>query len=223
MRGIFVGAVVAACVLGTGWTRIASAAVADLGVTAAISTAVAGELGAAATARLAAWQALVADNAAAPEAEKLNQVNLFFNNNVGQAADSAQWNAADYWASPLQFTARGAGDSEDFAIAKFYTLLALGVPEERLRIAYTRATLNGNTFAHMVLLYRSAAGAPAQVLDSVVADVQPLAERTELKVVYEFNTSGLYVPRAGGEQRAGDVSKLQAWTSMQERRAAGAW
>ncbi len=193
----------------------------DLGVTAEIRAAVEQELGAAAASRLDAWRELVVANMDATESEKLARVNAFFNTSTGQAADSAQWNAQDYWASPLQFVARGAGDSEDGAIAKFFTLTALGVPEEKLRMAYTRATFQGNTFAHMVLIYRSAAVQPPLVLDNIQTPVLPLTERPELRVVYEFNSTGLYVPRADGEKRVSDVTRLGNWTSMLERKAAG--
>ncbi len=48
--------------------------------------------------------------------------------------DSKNWGKSDYWATPVEFMARG-GDCEDFAIAKYVALRALGVPEERLRLA----------------------------------------------------------------------------------------
>lgn len=208
--------------LGWALAGIAVAAVEDLGVTDEIVTAVEQDLGAAAATRLRQWRELVAANLQATEREKIDRVNEFFNTNTGQAADTAQWNAQDYWATPLQFTARGAGDSEDSAIAKFYTLLALGVPENKLRIAYTRATYNANTFAHMVLLYRASAGAAPLVIDNIQGQVVALAGRPELKVVYEFNGTGLYVPRSEGEQRVSDVSRLSNWTSMLERKAANA-
>lgn len=48
--------------------------------------------------------------------------------------DSDNYGKSDYWATPMEFFARG-GDCEDYAIAKYTALRALGVPEERLRIA----------------------------------------------------------------------------------------
>ncbi len=97
------------------------------------------------------------------------------------------------------------------------------MPEEKLRIAYTRATFNANTFAHMVLLYRAAPDAAPSVIDNIQGQVVPLSERTELQVVYEFNGTGLYVPRSDGEKRVSDVSRLANWTAMLERKAANAW
>jgi predicted transglutaminase-like cysteine proteinase len=53
--------------------------------------------------------------------------------------DSKNWGKSDYWATPIEFMQRG-GDCEDFAIAKYAALRALGVPEERLRIAIVHDT-----------------------------------------------------------------------------------
>lgn len=55
-------------------------------------------------------------------------------NRVPYIEDSKNWGKSDYWATPVEFLTRG-GDCEDFAIAKYTALRALGVPEERLRIA----------------------------------------------------------------------------------------
>ena len=48
--------------------------------------------------------------------------------------DSKLWGQSDYWATPVEFMAKG-GDCEDYAIAKYTALRALGVPDERLRVA----------------------------------------------------------------------------------------
>ena len=45
----------------------------------------------------------------------------------------------DYWASPLETLDKGRGDCEDYAIAKYFSLLAAGVPVARLRLVYVRA------------------------------------------------------------------------------------
>lgn len=48
--------------------------------------------------------------------------------------DSKNYGQSDYWATPVEFLKRG-GDCEDFAIVKYTALRALGVPEERMRVA----------------------------------------------------------------------------------------
>jgi len=53
--------------------------------------------------------------------------------------DNKNWGKSDYWGTPIEFMQRG-GDCEDFAIAKYTALRALGVPEERLRVAIVQDT-----------------------------------------------------------------------------------
>ncbi|MBB4284934.1 transglutaminase-like cysteine peptidase [Roseospira goensis] len=48
-------------------------------------------------------------------------------------SDSTNWGRSDHWATPAQFLARG-GDCEDFAIAKYMALRALGWPASALRV-----------------------------------------------------------------------------------------
>ncbi len=61
-----------------------------------------------------------------------SQVNNMMNS-VQYITDSRNYGQTDYWATPVEFMKRG-GDCEDFAIAKYTALRALGVPEERLRV-----------------------------------------------------------------------------------------
>lgn len=53
--------------------------------------------------------------------------------------DSKNWGQSDYWGTVIEFMQKG-GDCEDFAIAKYTALRALGVPEERLRVAIVQDT-----------------------------------------------------------------------------------
>lgn len=62
--------------------------------------------------------------------------------------DMPNWGVNDYWATPGQFMDRD-GDCEDFAIAKYATLIHLGWPEDRLRIVYV-TDMNLNV-GHVVL------------------------------------------------------------------------
>ena len=55
-------------------------------------------------------------------------------NKTAYIEDSKNWGKSDYWGTPVEFLTRG-GDCEDFAITKYTALRALGVPEDRLRIA----------------------------------------------------------------------------------------
>ena len=83
-----------------------------------------------------------------PLIEKIHGVNNWLNRQA-YIEDSRNWGRADYWATPLEFLARG-GDCEDYAIAKYAALAALGVEESRLRLAIVK-DLKKN-IPHAVLL-----------------------------------------------------------------------
>lgn len=143
---------------------------------------------------------LIARMRGQPPARILESVNRHFNT-YGYRSDRELWGRDDHWADPLQFIERGAGDCEDFAVAKYFALRAAGVPAERLEFGYVRHPIRFRS--HMVLLYRAAPSAPALVLDNEHARILPLSERHELLLVYSFNEASLAVPTSGGLQRVG--------------------
>ena len=147
------------------------------------------------------------------DAGKLLAVNEFFNRRIRFREDTAVWGQADYWASPLELLARGEGDCEDFAIAKYFSLRALGVPGSRLRLVYMRARTAGppaRVRPHMVLAYFATPGAEPSILDNLAPDVLPAARREDLTPVFSFNGDGLW--QGIGSQSAGDpMARLSRW------------
>ncbi|HEY1090263.1 MAG TPA: transglutaminase-like cysteine peptidase, partial [Burkholderiaceae bacterium] len=93
------------------------------------------------------------------EAQRIAAVNDYINAHIEFYTDQEVWQRDDYWASPLESLMKGRGDCEDYAIAKYFSLFATGVPEARLRMVYVRATLDGRPQAHMVLAYYEQADA----------------------------------------------------------------
>ena len=85
--------------------------------------------------------ALLQRIASADEAAKAREVNDFYNLRIRHATDWQVWNEENYWASPLQTLDKGRGDCEDYVIAKYFTLVAAGVPHERLRMAYVKISV----------------------------------------------------------------------------------
>lgn len=79
------------------------------------------------------WKNEIAGYQGMPLDEMAERVNSYINK-TSYITDSRNWGQTDYWATPVEFFKRG-GDCEDYAIAKYMSLRALGVPEERLRIA----------------------------------------------------------------------------------------
>lgn len=163
-----------------------------------------------------ALQQLLAQSATLDEAQRLVEVNRFFNRRVSFRDDVIVWGAADYWASPLEMLARAAGDCEDFTIAKYFTLLAMGVPAARLRLVYVRALIGGPggvPQAHMVLAHYASPGAEPTILDNLIGELRPASRRPDLEPVFSFNTDGLW--KGVGADSAGDpVARLSRWREV---------
>lgn len=96
------------------------------------------------------WQAQIEIMKSLPDKEKLTRANRFFNSRIGWGQDSDIWGKNDYWATPLELMGRGMGDCEDFAIAKYTTLVLAGVDIDKLRITYVKARIMGR---HLSLIH----------------------------------------------------------------------
>ena len=80
--------------------------------------------------RIDAWQRLLATQQQVPELEQLKAVNLFFNKQMRYVEDIDLWRQVDYWETPVEGLWKGAGDCEDYAIAKYFSLRHLGVSSD---------------------------------------------------------------------------------------------
>jgi len=49
------------------------------------------------------------------------------------------------------------------------------------------------------------------VLDSLINEIKPANQRTDLLPVYSFNAQGLYLPGAKGNKKVGDTKRLSRW------------
>ncbi|PHS69038.1 MAG: sulfate adenylyltransferase [Methylophaga sp.] len=166
--------------------------------------------------RVENWQVLIEQSAPLSDLEKLQAVNQFFNANVIFINDLALWGQEDYWATPLEMLSIGAGDCEDYSIAKYFTLKALGVDEEKLRLTYVKAVEINQ--AHMVLTYFENKRAIPLVLDNLITEIKPANQRKDLIPVYSFNGTGLWLAKSRGEgQRVGDASRLSLWEDLASR------
>ncbi len=169
-----------------------------------------------ATARPAALAPLLEAASGLDDAGKLRTVNRFFNRRIHFRDDIEVWGESDHWASPLELLARGEGDCEDFAIAKYFSLLALGMPRSQLRLVYVQALMAdapGSPQAHMVLAHYAAPGAEPSILDNLVTQVLPAAQRRDLTPVFSFNAEGMW--QGLGAQSAGDpMERLSRWREV---------
>ena len=164
----------------------------------AMAETVAQRWGAAGTNRMKNWQGMLQEGLRpdSSELERLTLVNTFVNKNIRFGTDLEVWEHEDYWATPLETVGRGSGDCEDFAIAKYFSLLALGVPEPKLRFVYVRALQQqGQTLRvepHMVLAYYKSPGAEPLVLDNLASIIATASQRSDLTPVFSFNQEGYF-------------------------------
>lgn len=152
-------------------------------------------------------------SAAQEDVQRLKEINDFFNRRLAFKDDAVTWGVPDYWASPLESLDKRAGDCEDYAIAKYFSLTAAGVPTARLRLVYVRARLAGQSLAHMVLAYYAQPGAEPMILDNLRPEVLPASQRADLTPVFSFNTEGLW--QGTGQVTAGDpLARLSLWREV---------
>jgi predicted transglutaminase-like cysteine proteinase len=164
--------------------------------------------------RLLGWQNLI-QTTGGDDLAQLERVNRFFNA-MAFVDDDIHWQKADYWATPIEFLASEGGDCEDFAIAKYFTLIKLGIAEDRLTLTYVKAVRLNK--AHMVLTYYPSPGAEPLVLDNLIETIQPSSQRTDLLPVYSLNGFGLWLAKQRGKGKMiGDSDRLKRWRELLDR------
>lgn len=176
--------------------------------------------GAVAAETVSNWRALLRASATLPEHEKLLRINNFFNLRIYYDEDSRIWQTPDYWATPLETMGKARGDCEDYTIAKYVSLLLLGIPMEKLKLTYVNATEQINAQrskkrAHMVLAYYPDINAEPLILDNLDGEIKRASSRPDLKPVYSFNSAGLWV--AGETRVSGPGSRLSRWRDVLNR------
>lgn len=168
---------------------------------------------------ISAWIQLIDFAKRESVTEQLALVNEFVNARTLFQSDEQTWGQVDYWATPVELFGRGRGDCEDIAIAKYVSLIALGVPESRLRLIYVKAQTGApglrTSVAHMVLGYYASPDAEPQILDNLVGSIQRASARTDLTPVFSFNGAGLW---AGTTLTPGDpTERLSRWRRVLAR------
>lgn len=163
--------------------------------------------------RLTGWKQLVEsrEHRARDDLAKLKLVNDFLNE-TPFICDAAQWCVEDYWATPIELLANHGGDCEDFAIAKYVALRALGVDDARLRLVYARIRRDGVSGSHVVLAYYPAAEAEPLLLDNLDARILPASRREDLSPLLSFNAHDIRRERQNAVRVGEDA--LARWNGL---------
>ncbi|WP_022940778.1 transglutaminase-like cysteine peptidase [Psychromonas hadalis] len=162
-----------------------------------------------------AWFRVMGKSYALDEFEQLKNVNNFFNL-LRFTDDIKLWGVSNYWATPIEFLGVNAGDCEDFAIAKYFTLLELGIPDKKMRITMVKA-VKLNQY-HMVVAYYETPGSIPLILDNIDGRIKPATQRPDLIPVYSFNGKQLWLNKQKGQDvLAGKSERLKRWTNLNQR------
>ncbi len=94
-----------------------------------------------------AWLDLMSSIKGSSKIEQMDALNAHLNK-AAYVTDMVNWQQQDYWATIHQFFSKD-GDCEDYAIAKYYSLIELGFDADQMRIVIVEDT-NLN-IAHAVL------------------------------------------------------------------------
>lgn len=145
---------------------------------------------------------------------QLYEINNFFNE-VPYHTDKEHWGKSDYWATPVEMLGTNGGDCEDYVIAKYFSLRALGIPDSKLRMMFVTALQQNQ--AHMVLAYYPEPNAIPLILDNINPRILPASKRTDLRPVYSFNGEGLYKAKAQGRGTKLGDSRHKMWDDLTSR------
>lgn len=167
--------------------------------------------------RVERWDRMLESSKDKKILKKLKNVNDFFNK-IKYVTDKRHWKKKDYWATPLEFMGSGAGDCEDYAIAKYFSLIRLGVPDSKLRITYVTYTKRRTKYeqAHMVLTYSHKVNSTPIVLDNINKKLKLASKRKDLKPIYSFNAAGLWQAKNKGSIKMGK-NNLKSWKNLMKR------
>ena len=143
-----------------------------------------------ATCGSAAWRQLVGALRGLDRAQQIDRVQQRLNQ-LPYRDDLANWHRLDYWATPSEFLRKG-GDCEDYAIAKYFALRAVGWPPADLRVMLSHR--RGDSTGHAYLIVRSAGG--WLVLDNqALTAYQPNGPIDGLWAGYSLNETSLWIHR----------------------------
>ena len=165
--------------------------------------------------RGAAWLNLMQAGSNFSVDDNLERVNRFFN--IFRFIDDIDlWGVKNYWATPVEFIGANGGDCEDYSIAKYFTLLELGIADEKMRITMVKA-VNLNQY-HMVLAYYATPASIPLILDNIDGVIRPANTRKDLIPIYSFNGSQLWLNKDRGRSVAnGNASRIKAWRDLRQR------
>jgi predicted transglutaminase-like cysteine proteinase len=129
------------------------------------------------------WKALLLSIRGKPLRQQLDIVNEWGNEHP-YIADELNWGEGNYWETPYEFM-EVSGNCKDYAITKYYSLRALGVPADQMRVIVLQ-DLNLGGIIHAVLgVYDD--NDELLILDNQAKEVRPAMKIYHYRPVYGIN------------------------------------
>ena len=128
------------------------------------------------------WKAFLARMRHAKPLAQLRAVNRYINR-WRYVNDRVNYGKLDYWATPTQMFRHGGGDCEDYAIAKYLSLKAMGWPVSKLRIVVLQDLNLG--IAHAVLAVK--VNGTFYILDNQIRVVIDHRQIRHYRPIYSMN------------------------------------
>lgn len=141
------------------------------------------------------WVSYLSAIRSLPKGEQIGLVNRYVNEHIKYTSDNQATGVRDLWINPFQATG-GRGDCEDYAIAKYVSLIFLGFSDEQLRLVIVRDLNMGEMHA----LTTVSVDETIYVLDNRFESVLPHRDVTIYQPIYSFNQrqSWVHVVRSVG-------------------------
>jgi predicted transglutaminase-like cysteine proteinase len=133
------------------------------------------------------WKSDLSSLKGLPLEQMADEVNNLMNK-VRYIGDKKNWDKSDYWETPIEFLSYG-GDCEDFAIAKYISLRALGVPDQAMRIAIVKDLQKG--IPHAILIVYTENG--PMVLDNQIKKMTEASDISHYKPIFSINRTAWWL------------------------------
>ena len=135
------------------------------------------------------WANMIKDLQDKDPWKKILGVNKFMNR-APYVVDKMNWGVKDYWSTPGQFFAK-YGDCEDYAIVKFLSLRALGIPSNSMRIVVVQDLNLKIAHAILAIYVRD----KVLVLDNQIKKVVEAKKIRHYRPIFSLNEEGWWLHR----------------------------
>lgn len=129
---------------------------------------------------------------------RIGEINRAINLNIRSASDMAVYGVPEKWATPLMTFAAGAGDCEDYAIAKYVALREVGFAPADVRLVVVHDRIQNEDHAVAAVRYESR----WLILDNRTLDMRTDAQATQFDPMFVLDSQGVRRLVAGAARQA---------------------